>query len=552
MSKDPRPAVYKNQVKRKVSKRLGQKRDKYLPESLPLLLPPCKICGKKASGIHYGVNTCEACKGFFRRYLKRKEPYVCDKGWNCDLDIRSKGPNCSACRMKKCLTLGMSKEGVRQGRYTLTERTNRILEFKRLEKSRANEWTCSEKKHNPDGSFQSDSRLFDNSEKSSTELEDSDCNPDKFIKTEGRTGYDPDESINDSEHNLNDSSEDTCTSRRMDMLYSERLQNSFEHSCSSKQSMLLELSSLTAHTGDSPTEYTSSSAEGSPQGKQTPRNTGTPGDLELPVDVQEVVGALVKAYRHLQHITQSLSDGEIRKRLDIGFARHQDKVDLFGNLDPIPTKEYNEIYEKTNLDVDSRTQNSSRRREEFGLAMADYVAFSNEIPGFNELSVRDKATLVKVSRLDFFLSLEYRAKDPETEMMISYSGRAVHLSEACAYLPQDMLRSWWKLTYDLRGLQMTTEEHATLLALCLMSTDRCKLESPESVQKIEATLVNTMMSLLQRRYREKAGLQFSAYISLMTKLRGISEEYHAVYRKICEDKVLIARAPELLSMLFDE
>lgn len=76
-------------------------------------------------------------------------------------------------------------------------------------------------------------------------------------------------------------------------------------------------------------------------------------------------------------------------------ARHQDKVDLFGNLDPIPTKEYNEIYEKTNLDVDSRTQNSSRRREEFGLAMADYVAFSNEIPGFNELSARDKATLVK-------------------------------------------------------------------------------------------------------------------------------------------------------------
>lgn len=86
----------------------------------------------------------------------------------------------------------------------------------------------------------------------------------------------------------------------------------------------------------------------------------------------------------------------------------------------------------------------------------------------------------------------------------------------------------------------------------LRFADRCKLESPESVQKIEATLVKTMMSLLQRRYRERAGLQFSSYISLLTKLRGMSEEYHAVYRKICEDKVLIARAPELLSMLFDE
>ena len=26
------------------------------------LLPPCRVCGDKASGFHYGANTCEACK----------------------------------------------------------------------------------------------------------------------------------------------------------------------------------------------------------------------------------------------------------------------------------------------------------------------------------------------------------------------------------------------------------------------------------------------------------------------------------------------------------
>lgn len=36
-------------------------RQKYRP-SRPPLLPPCRVCGDRASGFHYGVNTCEACK----------------------------------------------------------------------------------------------------------------------------------------------------------------------------------------------------------------------------------------------------------------------------------------------------------------------------------------------------------------------------------------------------------------------------------------------------------------------------------------------------------
>ena len=32
-----------------------------LVSNLPIL-PPCRICGEKASGFHYGANTCEACK----------------------------------------------------------------------------------------------------------------------------------------------------------------------------------------------------------------------------------------------------------------------------------------------------------------------------------------------------------------------------------------------------------------------------------------------------------------------------------------------------------
>lgn len=49
-----------NGIKRKDVK--GKKREKYIPTSEPLELPFCRICGKRASGIHFGVYSCEACK----------------------------------------------------------------------------------------------------------------------------------------------------------------------------------------------------------------------------------------------------------------------------------------------------------------------------------------------------------------------------------------------------------------------------------------------------------------------------------------------------------
>lgn len=97
-----------------------------------LTFPPCNVCGGKSSGLHYGVNSCEACKGFFRRYLhKQVLDYKCNMGGNCEI-IKRNRTNCSGCRLKKCLALGMSKDKVQMGRYTLTKRTETINNMNKM------------------------------------------------------------------------------------------------------------------------------------------------------------------------------------------------------------------------------------------------------------------------------------------------------------------------------------------------------------------------------------------------------------------------------------
>ncbi|XP_052801526.1 nuclear receptor subfamily 1 group D member 1-like [Mya arenaria] len=103
------------------------------PGRLRNMLPPCRVCCDHASGFHYGANTCEACKGFFRRSLK-KEPieYKCNGDNNCSIQSGRRN-NCALCRYKKCLAVGMSKDAIKTGRYTHEKRTQDIMEVKRLE-----------------------------------------------------------------------------------------------------------------------------------------------------------------------------------------------------------------------------------------------------------------------------------------------------------------------------------------------------------------------------------------------------------------------------------
>ncbi|UYV63363.1 Hr4 [Cordylochernes scorpioides] len=101
----------------------------------------CMICEDKATGLHYGIITCEGyvhpcccpgepdwhinpslvsildsgCKGFFKRTVQNKRVYTCSADGNCQV-TKAQRNRCQYCRFQKCLRQGMVLAAVREDR----------------------------------------------------------------------------------------------------------------------------------------------------------------------------------------------------------------------------------------------------------------------------------------------------------------------------------------------------------------------------------------------------------------------------------------------------
>ncbi|KAG8435892.1 hypothetical protein GDO86_007112 [Hymenochirus boettgeri] len=81
----------------------------------PQIIEYCVVCGDKASGRHYGAVSCEGCKGFFKRSVRKSLSYSCRSNQDCVINKHHRN-RCQFCRLKKCLEMGMKMESVQSER----------------------------------------------------------------------------------------------------------------------------------------------------------------------------------------------------------------------------------------------------------------------------------------------------------------------------------------------------------------------------------------------------------------------------------------------------
>ncbi|XP_056002632.1 vitamin D3 receptor-like isoform X2 [Ostrea edulis] len=471
--------------------------------------------------------------------MKRGEAYKCTKGGNCVVGQNQTGLACSGCRLQKCVRLGMSKEGIRQGRYTLQERTSTIMEVRKLKEEE--DLTENSKEHQSCNSVKCEAELPPLKNYywpllSEPSRSDSGLSGSHYPCTSSSSSN---SLLIHQQHSFTEFSQSQTGSLDPD---NPSLSSSFVSS--------LESSSETHSHHSIPHSSSAGACQNTPAAVERtfPVITGNVSEESVLLYIE----SLMMGYTEMKPFTKDMSDEEIHALLQDGFTKYNQKIELFGNMDPLPANIYNEIFNMTNMDIDGRTKILEIIRTELVTVIHEYVRFTHGIPAFKELHPNDQASLLKAARLEFFLMLSYRTLDPETGMMISYTGHVLPIRQFCAYAPEDMSTSWLEVSRDIRRLHLHPKEHAAMLAICLTFTDRCSLQNPGAVERIQTDLLEVLQYLLRERYREGCGRQLAKIMDVFVKLRGLNEEFLMVYQKICQDRFLIEQLPELLQFLFDE
>ncbi|XP_060641040.2 nuclear receptor ROR-beta-like [Anolis sagrei] len=403
---------------------------------------PCKICGDKSSGIHYGVITCEGCKGFFRRSQQNNATYSCSRQRNCIID-RTNRNRCQHCRLQKCLALGMSRDAVKFGRMSKKQRDSLYAEVQKHQKNQEHGGGHShgEAADEPEPL----SRGYSTSVSSGlSDLDDISMLSDGFLFDFPLT---PDNNGNGGGYynlDLLTSAQPSPDQSSLDLSEAKLL----------KQESLYELML-------EPSLFCGGGFESGP----------LTSDVSA-AEIERLTQNVVKS-----HMETSLYTAEELKRM-VWTMHSQDEIRNMQN------KSCEAMWQECSIQLSN--------------AIQYVVEFAKRIDGFMDLCQNDQIILLKAGCLEVLLIRMIRAFNPLNNTVL-YAGKYGGIQMFKALGCDDLIDSVFDLGENLCRLQLSDEEIALFTATVLLSPDRPWLSESKKVQKLQDKIYLALQQEVQKK-----------------------------------------------------
>ncbi|XP_004026708.3 nuclear receptor ROR-gamma isoform X2 [Gorilla gorilla gorilla] len=417
---------------------------------------PCKICGDKSSGIHYGVITCEGCKGFFRRSQRCNAAYSCTRQQNCPIDRTSRN-RCQHCRLQKCLALGMSRDAVKFGRMSKKQRDSLHAEVQKQLQQRQQQQQEPVVKTPPAGAQGADTLTYTLGLPdgqlplgSSPDLPEASACPPGLLKA---SGSGPSYSNNLAKAGLNGAS---C-----------HLEYSPERGkAEGRESFYSTGSQLTpdrcglrfeehrhpglGELGQGPDSY------GSPSFHSTPE-----APYASLTEIEHLVQSVCKSYRET---CQLRLEDLLRQRSNI-FSRE----------------------EVTGYQRKSMWEMWERCAHHLTEAIQYVVEFAKRLSGFMELCQNDQIVLLKAGAMEVVLVRMCRAYNADNRTVFfegKYGGMELFRALGCS----ELISSIFDFSHSLSALHFSEDEIALYTALVLINAHRPGLQEKRKVEQLQYNL----------------------------------------------------------------
>ncbi|CAC5387467.1 NR1F1 [Mytilus coruscus] len=623
-------------------------------------LPPCKVCGGRSSGLHYGVMTCESCKGFFRRAFIRKSPYECKLQQDCN--ITEKRRKCSGCRLRKCLEVGMSFDAIQMGRVTINDKADRLIEYKNRQEEkikqpihttnqivvRSNELLQhgssedklpNETNRDPiimqsksDDQTQTPHFIFENQETPLTlgdgEAQNFTAIPTQLNRMECGTTLQKikhpmaDKNLVFGAENssfIDSSSHHSCFQGHESSMPGERVQvhssSSSNHSCFEGHESSLPGERVKVHSSSSSHHSCFQVYESSLPGQRVKVHSSATTDLshscknslyssegdgrkmiqhvkeyinnhngdvesmnkewltvggvdcgndcifkdlehrlsqevklseDTCTDIDGIVSSLTHAMDCIQVFRVKYSADEVKQKLKEGSEAFQVKQEVFGELRSLPDTEYYNLYKTTGIDADGRMKQMDDLFRWYEVIVHQYVDFAKRIPGFSSLLTCDQAALLKASRSECFFFIIHKACDPDTEMVMLFSGQTYNIKEIVGWMPEELLKVWTGFCKGIQNLNLTKKEQALILALLITTpNDKYTLKEPEKVQEIRNKLELSIERVVQGTERNSTALWIQMTRNLISSLQSMKDIEEKEHKSVCQ-------MPSIVNFLLNE